>query len=56
MGRHSVAHRRVERLMAALPVETLALEAGALMVVEDTSASLRKLPIDWRRAVLLFVA
>lgn len=40
------AHHQIERLTAALRVATLALEAGAVVVVDDTRVRIRELPID----------
>jgi hypothetical protein len=40
------AHQQIERLMASLRVATGALEAGAVVIVDDTRVRIRELPID----------
>ena len=39
------AHHQIERLMAALRVAAVALESGAVVVVDDTRVRLRELPM-----------
>ena len=39
------AHRQIERLTVALRVATLALEAGAVVIVDDMRVRIRELPI-----------
>jgi predicted nuclease of predicted toxin-antitoxin system len=41
----SRTHHQIERLMAALRIATMALEAGAVVVVDDNRVRIRELPI-----------